>query len=84
MQAGVMIRIGRLMPQKKAIRPGRAEAPVAAPAAFAYGQGQRAVRPGRLDGRNQVDQHVIGEPRVFAALEHKGAKAQFITIFTAV
>ena len=76
MQRGVMGRIGRLMPQQIAVRPGVKQTLIAFPASFTQRQRDGAIRKLPLDGAEQIAENLVGKPGIFTALQNEGAKSK--------
>ena len=74
---------GGLVPQKVAIGPRLAEAPVGLPVALADGKGYGGIGEGRFDAPDDRRQLLVGETGVFAPLQDEGAEPERVAAFTA-
>ena len=83
-QAGVVSRVGGLVAQQVAVGPGLAQAAEAVASAFAKRKGDGAVGKLAPYRGHDVAHHFVGEPRILAPLQHKGAEPQPVARATAV
>ena len=84
MQGSIVVFIGSLMPQQITIRAGVIKRLIALAAALAQREGNGAIREFPANGTHERDHTIIGETRVLSSLQHKGAKAECVTLLTAL
>ena len=78
-----MRRVGGLVPQKIAIRPGLLEQPVGFIAPLSEGEGDGAVGEGGTNGGNDPAHPLVVVPGVLAALQDEGAEAARVALAAA-
>ena len=76
MQAPVVQRVGGLVAQQVALGARVMQGLVARAAALPHRQRHGAVGMGGADARDDVAEALVGKPRVLAALQDEGAKAE--------
>ena len=83
MKGGIVRVIRRFVPKQIAGGARIEQALVRFARAFAQGKGDGAIGVALVNGGDYARHAIIGEERVFPALEHKGTEAQLVALFAA-